>query len=105
MTEKTKRLQITLRHAIPAEDLILSMLEKTPAGIARQHLLRNILQAGVLAMANPSASAGITHAPQTIAALPAVPAKTNPVHIPAPHPVPQEPETAETPRRRLSNLM
>lgn len=103
MTEKTKRLQIVLRHSIPAEAHILKMLADMPPGVARQHLLRNILQAGAQAIAGSPVLPVVNPVSQIINQPPVPkPASTPPV---MPAPAIPEPTAVENPRKRLANLM
>lgn len=96
MSDNSVRLQITLRRSIPAEKAILDMLDGAGTGIARQHLLRDLLTRAVQAAATPAQVA----APVVVAPARPAPSKASEV-MPA---APAIPQTGKS-KRPLADLM
>ena len=97
MSEKSVRLQITLRPSVPAEKAVLDLLSEAETGIARQHLLRDILVRGVNSMSVPAAVTTVVQAPVR------APVRA-PERVSVPMPTP-EPAPAVKSRKPLADLM
>lgn len=101
MSDNSVRLQITLRRSIPAEKAILEMLDGAGAGVARQHLLRDILTRGIQSFMAPAA-APVVAAP--VASVPPRPASTPVLAV---QPIPSAPAVspAVKSKKPLAELM